>query len=199
MHPETSSPTRDRNMTDSAASTIFSIVIVHNRADIPQHQPLIETEREPTSGSANLTLDLVCGGNHILDLTVDVGSSVSFAITLRASSGHLWVLRDAVAIYVISQILPSFVCVVVLSLVLWFAAHRCEYFAEDTGDGEEPQNQADSGTHTPPTTPIEPAVFDHSWNSPFGRFCVSPDGLTESEDVSDVDSRHGDEWEDIDL
>jgi len=121
-------------------------------------------------------LDLVCGGNPILDLTVDIGSSVSFAITLPASSGHLWVLRDAVAIYVIFRTLPSFVCVVALSLAPWFAARRCEYSAVDTGDGDAPLNQADSGRHTPPTTPIEPAVFGHSWNSPFGRFCVSQDG-----------------------
>jgi hypothetical protein len=199
MRPETSSPTRDRDMTDSAASTILSIVIIRNDGDMPQHQTLIETGREPTFGSINLTLHLACSDNRTLGRPVDIGSTISVAVTLRADSGQLWVLRDAVVVYLICRILPSFACVIALSLALSLAARRCEYSPVGTGDGEVSLNRADEGIRTPPSTPIEPAAFNHSWDNTFGRFGGGSDGLTESEDVSDTDSRHGDEWEDIDL
>ena len=135
----------------------------------------------------------------MLGLTVDNEPTISIAVTLRANSGHLRVLRDAVVIYVICRILPSFAFVVVLSLALLFAAHRCEYLPAAIGDGEVASNRAEQGTNTRPSTPIEPTVFNQSWDNLFGRFDRGSDGLTESEDVSDVGSRYGEVWEDIDI
>jgi hypothetical protein len=105
-------------------------------------------------------------------------------------SGHLRVFGDLVAIYVICRILPSFVCIVVLSLAVLWATRRCECFTDVARDGDA------EGTHAPPSTPIEP-VLNHPWSYPFDGSGGGLDGLTESEDVSDEESRDGEEWKHI--